>query len=160
MTTDASSNKAQPIRVLLVDDHDYVLWGLRKLIEGEMPRMTVTGTAKTLKQAFATLEEKRPDVLVLDLYLGEQYTLEHLPALRASGAAIVILTSARDAEAHRRAVRGGARTVVLKDEPAEVLLHEIKRANEWRNASAACQQNCQSAVETGVTGFVSSTTRR
>jgi two-component system, NarL family, nitrate/nitrite response regulator NarL len=160
MTTDASSNKHQPIRVLLVDDHDYVLWGLRKLIDGEMPRMTVAGTAKTLAQAFSTLREKRPDVLVVDLFLGEEHTLEHLPALRASGAAILILTSARDEEAHRRAMRGGARTVVLKDEPAEVLLNEIERASEWRNAPAARQQDCQSAVETRIAGFISSTTRR
>jgi two-component system, NarL family, nitrate/nitrite response regulator NarL len=160
MTTDASSNKNQPIRVLLVDDHDYVLWGLRKLIEGEMPRMTVTGTAKTLEQAFAKLQEKRPDVLVVDLFLGDEYILEHLPALQASDAAILILTSARDKEAHRRAMRCGARTVVLKDEPAEVLLHEIQRANEWRNTPSARQQDCQSAVEARIAGFISSTTRR
>jgi two-component system nitrate/nitrite response regulator NarL len=161
MTTDASSNKNQPIRVLLVDDHDYVLWGLRKLIDGEMPRMTVAGTAKTLAQAFAMLQGKRPDVLVLDLFLGEEHTLKHLPTLRASGAAILILTSARDQEAHRRAMRGGAQTVVLKDEPAEVLLHEIERANEWRNGPAAArQQNCHVAVETRIAGFISSTTRR
>ena len=160
MTTDASSNKQEPIRVLLVDDHDYVLWGLRKLIEGEMPRMTVAGTAKTLAQAFARLREERPDVLVIDLFLGEDYTVKHLPALRTSGAAILILTSARDKEAHRRAMRGGARTVVLKDEPAEVLLHEIERANEWRNAPDARQQDCHSAVETRIAGFISSTTRR
>jgi two-component system, NarL family, nitrate/nitrite response regulator NarL len=160
MTTDASSKNNEPIRVLLVDDHEYVLWGLRKLIEGEMPRMTVVGTAKTLQQAFPTLREKRPDVLVADLFLGEEYTLDHLPALRASGAAILILTSARDKEAHRRAMRGGARTVVLKDEPAEVLLNEIERANEWRKAPSARRQNCQSAVETRIAGFISSTTRR
>jgi two-component system nitrate/nitrite response regulator NarL len=160
MTTDASSNKNQPIRVLLVDDHDYVLWGLRKLIDGEMPRMTVVGTAKTLAQASAALREKRPDVVLVDLFLGEEYTLEHLPALRTSGAAILILTSARDKESHRRAMRGGARSVVLKDEPAEVLLHEIERASEWRNAPAARQQDCQLAVETRIAGFISSTTRR
>lgn len=164
MTTDVSSNKQEePIRVLLVDDHDQVLWGLRKLIDGEKPRMLVTGTAKTVAQALAVLQEKRPDVMVLDLFLGEETTLDHLPALRASGAAILVLTGARDADLHRRAMQGGARTVVLKDEPAEVLLHEIERANEWRNAPtehAARQQDCHLAVETRIAGFISSTTRR
>jgi len=82
MTTEDSLNKhEQPIRVLLVDDHDQVLWGLRKLIEGEKPRMMVTGTAKTIAQALAALQEKRPDVVVLDLFLGEENSLDHLPAL-------------------------------------------------------------------------------
>jgi DNA-binding NarL/FixJ family response regulator len=111
----------------------------------------------------AALQEKRPDVVVLDLFLGEENSLDYLPELRASGAAILVLTGARDPQAHRRALQGGARTVVLKDEPAEVLLHEIERANEWRTAppgDPARHQDCQSAVETRIAGFISSTTRR
>ena len=152
-----------PIRVLLVDDHEHVLWGLSKLIEGETPRMTVTGTARTMAQALAAVGEKRPDVVVLDLFLGRENSLDRLPALGASGAALVVLTGARDAEIHRRAMQRGARTVVLKEEPAEVLLHEIERAAEWRNAppdNAAGQQDCQSAVQARIAGFISSTTRR
>ena len=79
------------------------------------------------------------------------------------GAAIVVLTGARDTEIHRRALQRGARTVVLKEEPAEVLLHEIERANEWRNAPlehTARQQDCHLAVATRIAGFISSTTRR
>jgi DNA-binding NarL/FixJ family response regulator len=164
MTTDASlTEQFEPIRVLLVDDHDHVLWGLRKLIEGEQPRMTVTGTARTVPQALAVLQEERPDVVVLDLFLGEDNSLDYLPELQASGAAILVLTGARDPDVHRRAMQGGARTVVLKDEPAEVLLHEIERANEWRNTPPehpARHQDCQSAVETRIAGFISSTKRR
>ena len=149
--------------MLLVDDHEHVLWGLSKLIEGETPRMTVTGTAKTMAQALAAVGEKRPDVVVLDLFLGRENSLDRLPALGASGAALVVLTGARDAEIHRHAMQRGARTVVLKEEPAEVLLHEIERAAEWRNAppdNAAGQQDCQSAVQARIAGFISSTTRR
>jgi hypothetical protein len=60
-------------------------------------------------------------------------------------------------------MKSGARTVVLKEEPAEVLLHEIERAHEWRMAPLGHevrQQDCQSAVETRIAGFISSTTRR
>ena len=152
-----------PIRVLLVDDHEHVLWGLSKLIEGETPRMAVTGTARTMAQALAAVVDKRPDVVVLDLFLGRENSLDQLPALHASGAALVVLTGARDAEIHRRAMQRGARTVVLKEEPAEVLLHEIERAAEWRNLppeNAAGQQDCQSAVQARIAGFISSTTRR
>jgi len=125
--------------------------------------MVVTGTAKTIAQALAALDEKQPDVVVLDLFLGKENSLDRLPALRASGAALVVLTGARDTEIHRRALQRGARTVVLKEEPAEVLLHEIERAAEWRNAppgNAAGQQDCHSAVQARIAGFISSTTRR
>jgi DNA-binding NarL/FixJ family response regulator len=164
MTTDASLPKHdEPIRVLLVDDHDHVLWGLGKLIEGESPRMKVTGTAKTVPQALAALREGRPDVVVLDLFLGKDNSLDYLPEIGASGAAILVLTGSRDPATHRRAMQGGARTVVLKEEPAEVLLHEIERAHEWRRTprnDPARQQDCLSAVETRIAGFISSITRR
>jgi DNA-binding NarL/FixJ family response regulator len=164
MTTNASmTEQDQPIRVLLVEDHEHVLWGLKKLIEGEWPRMKVVAAAKTVAQALAALQEGPADVVVLDLFLGEESSLCQLPQLAAGGAVIVVLTGSRDTWLHRRAVQAGARTVVLKEEPAEVLLREIARANEWRLAprhGRARQQDCQSAVGTGTAGFVSSTTRR
>lgn len=141
----------EPIRVLLVEDHDHVLWGLRKLIEGEWPRMKVAGTARTVPQAVAALREGRPDVVVLDLFLGEDNSLDHLPELQASGAVILVLTGSRDPDMHRRAMQGGACAVVLKEQPAEVLLHEIERAKPAR------QPDCPSAVGTGNAGSVSST---
>ena len=153
----------QPIRVLLVEDHEHVLWGLKKLVDGEWPRMKVVGTAKSIPQALAALRKAGTDVVVLDLFLGDENSLDHLPQFAASGAVIVALTGSRDTWLHRRAMQAGARTVVLKEEPAEVLLREIERANEWRLAPGhgrARQQDCQSAVGTGTAGFVSSTTRR
>lgn len=149
----------QPIRVLIVEDHEHVLWGLGKLIEGEWPRMKIAGTAKSVAQALAALNERRTDVVVLDLTLGEDNSLDHLPDIRASGAAIVILTGSRDADLHLRALHGGARTVVLKEEPAEVLLSEIQRADQWRKSprnDAAREQDCLSAVTTRIAGFISS----
>jgi two-component system, NarL family, nitrate/nitrite response regulator NarL len=35
------------IRVLLVEDHQTMLWGLQTLVEAERPRMEVAGTART-----------------------------------------------------------------------------------------------------------------
>lgn len=164
MTTDASMPKHdEPIRVLIVEDHDHVLRSLGKLIEGEWPRMKVTATAKTIPQALAALHQGTTDVVVLDLFLGEDNSLDHLPDIQASGAAILVLTGSRDPDVHRRAMQGGARTVVLKEEPAEVLLREIERANAWRltpRDDPARGQDCQSAVTTRIAGFISSITRR
>ena len=43
----APGDDSPTIRILLLDDHRSVLWGLEKLIEGEHPRMQVVGKATT-----------------------------------------------------------------------------------------------------------------
>ena len=130
-----------PIRVLLVEDHDHVLWGLCKLVEGEWPRMVVAGTARTLSQALSALRESRSDVVVMDLFLGGEDSVSRLADLRAlGGAEILILTQVRDPEHHRRALSAGARAIVHKEEPAAVLLREIERAHLWRLAQGPSQE--------------------
>jgi two-component system nitrate/nitrite response regulator NarL len=120
----------EPARILLVDDHEHVLWGLRKLIDGEWPRMMVTATAKTVGEALAAIRERKPDMIVLDILLGSENSLDHLEEIREmSGAQILILTGTHDDELHRRAIAGGARAVILKGEPADVLLGQIERAH-------------------------------
>jgi two-component system, NarL family, nitrate/nitrite response regulator NarL len=138
LSTESTARSAEePIRVLLVDDHEHVLWGLGKLIEGEWPHMTVCGTARTAAQALAMLGERKTDVVVLDVYLGEENSLEHLPALQAAGAAVLVLTGVRDAGLLRRALEGGAKAVVGKDDPAAILLIEIERAHRSRSRAAS-----------------------
>jgi two-component system nitrate/nitrite response regulator NarL len=144
-TEPRTAKHVEPIRLLLVEDHEHVLWGLGKLIDGEWPRLQIVGTARTVAQALAAVAAERPDVVVLDLFLGEDSMLDRLPSLQASGAAIVVLTGARDPQVHRRALQAGAYSIVLKERPAEVLLHEIERASAWR-ATRRREQDCQSAV--------------
>lgn len=127
----------RPIRVLLVDDHQHVLWGLGKLIDGEWPRMSVAGTATSVAQALAALGASQTDVVVLDLCLGEENSLDRLDELRRGCPSIVVLTGTPDAQVHLRALAGGACAVVLKDEPAEVLLQEIVRAHDRRRREGA-----------------------
>jgi two-component system, NarL family, nitrate/nitrite response regulator NarL len=131
------ANEGGPIRVLLVDDHQHVLWGLGKLIDGEWPRMAVAGTASTVSEALRAMSARRTDVVVLDVYLGEENSLDRLEELKRGGAAVVVLTGAPDRELRRRAIEGGACALVLKEEPAEVLLREIERAHERRRVEGA-----------------------
>ena len=124
-----------PIKVLLVDDHEQVLWGLKKLIDGEWPRMVVAGTATTMAQAVAGVRARNPDVVVLDIQLGDDNALDHMSELVGNnGPQVVILTGLDKVDLHERAIKSGARAVVLKEEPAEVLLREIERANKPRDA--------------------------
>lgn len=115
-----------PIAVLLVDDQPAILWGLEKLIGGEWPRMTVAGKACDRFVALRLATTVQPDVILLDLDLAGDLSLDFLPQLLdRSPARVIIFTCLRDRALHERALQRGACGVVLKDEPARVLLEAI-----------------------------------
>lgn len=122
--------EARPIRVLLVDDHQTVLWGLEKLIEGEQPHMQVAGTASTRVDAIAAVRRLQPDVILLDLDLNGENSLDFLPDLvQQVPAKVLVLTGMRGEEYRTRAMMQGARGVVQKEEPAETILQAIERVH-------------------------------
>jgi DNA-binding NarL/FixJ family response regulator len=117
------------IRIMLVDDHQTMLWGLERLIESEAPRMQVAATARSSEEALAKLEQAAPDVVLLDIDLGGQSGLDVLPALIEHKAQVLILTGAKDQQLLYTAVRIGARGVVCKDVPAGQLLKAIEKVH-------------------------------
>ncbi len=61
---------AKPIQILLVDDQQIVLWGLEKLIESKKPRMEVIGSVTNIDDALLLVEQKQPDVVILNIKLN------------------------------------------------------------------------------------------
>ncbi len=129
--TDASLDAVTPIRVLLVDDHRCMLWGLDRLIASEHPRMAIAGKASNRAELFAALQHGDIDLILLDLDLNGENSLDFIDRIQsASPARILVLTGLRDAAVHERAMLAGARGVVLKDVPAEVILRAIERVHD------------------------------
>lgn len=123
-----SENKA--IRVMLVDDHKTMLWGLEKLIEAEAS-MEVAGTAGNCEEALAQAGKLLPDVILLDLDLNGSCSIDILPALLANGVSrALVFTGTREQAVLERAVLAGARGVVRKDAPAELVLKAIGKVHE------------------------------
>lgn len=115
-----------PIRVLLVDDHRSVLWGLGKLIESARPQAQLARCATCGAEALAAIDEETPDIVLLDLDLGGESGIELLPKLRArEGVKVIVLTGLRDPATRERAVLAGARGFVQKTEPADTILKAI-----------------------------------
>ena len=126
-----SQASQNPIRVLLIDDHQSFLWGMVKLIESDSPNMTVMGTASDIAEALAILEREQPDVILLDIDLNGVNSLDSMPLMRnATTAMVLILTGMRDADTHERAVMAGARGVVQKEVSAEMILKAIRKVHE------------------------------
>jgi two-component system nitrate/nitrite response regulator NarL len=122
-----AATKKRTIDVMLVDDHKSMLWGLQKLIESEHPRMRVVGTASNRDQVLAAAREYQPDVVLLDLDLNGESGLDCLTQLCEQGEVrVLVLTGSRDTAAREAAMMRGASGIVLKDQPAEVILKAIR----------------------------------
>ena len=120
-----------PIRILLVDDHKSMLWGLDRLIASESPRMQTVGKAANRQEIFQALDAAEPDLILLDLDLNGESALDFLGDIqRRTPARVLVLTGLRDPQVHQRAILGGARGVVLKDVPAETILLAIQSVHD------------------------------
>jgi two-component system, NarL family, nitrate/nitrite response regulator NarL len=128
------------IRVFLIDDHRSILWGLERLIESAKPEMRVVGRATAWTEALDQVTAAEPDIIVLDLDLGQESGLDAIPRLLAAcRAKILILTGLRDEPLHQKAVLAGARGVVAKEAPAETILAAIAKVHQgeiWLDRAA------------------------
>ena len=119
-----------PIRVMLVDDHKTMLWGLERLIGGEHSGMLVVATASDNASTLAQAVASQPDVIVLDLDLGGVSSLAILPQLVQSGnARILVLTGSHDQAVMEQAMLNGARGIISKDAPPELVLKAIEKVS-------------------------------
>jgi two-component system nitrate/nitrite response regulator NarL len=118
------------IRVMLVDDHRSVLWGLEKLIDGEKPRMQVIAKATSCAAAIETAMQSQPDVVVLDLDLAGEDGSEIIADLvNGRNTRVLVLTGTRDGKMHESSILRGACGLVHKQEPAETLLKAIEKVH-------------------------------
>jgi two-component system, NarL family, nitrate/nitrite response regulator NarL len=122
------SVNVKAIRILIVDDHAVVRAALRMFLESQ-PGVTVVGEGSGPEDALAAAIRAQPDIILLDLDLGDANGLDLLPQLHAAapGTHVVVLTGVRDVEMHRRAVRLGAVGLVHKEEAPGRLLEAIAK---------------------------------
>jgi DNA-binding NarL/FixJ family response regulator len=111
----------------VIEDHPVVREGIRMLLEAA-GEVRVVGSAASASAALRELREKRPQVVLLDLDLGEEDGLEWLPRIRAEagGARVLILTALRDAGRDEAALHAGASGFVHKDASAEVVVRAVR----------------------------------
>ncbi|HYM26438.1 MAG TPA: response regulator transcription factor [Vicinamibacterales bacterium] len=125
-----SSHVGGSLRILVVEDHAVVRAGLKMLIESRTG-MTVVGEARTASEAIELAGRSRPDVVLLDLDLGDHSGLDFIGQIQAAaaGARILILTGSRSTDTYQEAVRRGARGVVVKDQAADTLLRAVEKVH-------------------------------
>ena len=106
---------ANPIRVLVADDHPVFRRGMRAILGAE-PEIELVGEATDGEEAIARALELRPDVVLMDLNMPKLNGIEATPRiLQASPqSAILMLTMFEDDKSIFAAMRAGAHGYVLK----------------------------------------------
>ena len=122
-----------PRRVVLVDDHAVLRWGLRRLFEAE-PDFAVCAEAATVDEGFRAVERLAPDLLVTDLTLGGRGGLELTGQVHRyhPGLPVVVVSMHDQALFARRALAAGASAYVMKHRAERDVIPAARAALDGR----------------------------
>ena len=117
------------IRIVIADDHAIVRRGLRQLLDSE-DGFEVVAEAEDVESARRYLRGHHPDVLVLDLNMPGEPSLEAIPKLREEfpKTQIVVLTMQNEPAYARTALSAGVLGYVLKESADAELVEAIRAA--------------------------------
>lgn len=123
------------IRVLIVDDHAVVRYGLRYMLEQHL-EFEVVGECEDGEQAVARAAELVPDVVLLDLLMPKLSGVQTIRELKrlVPNTRIVVLTSYYEDSLIYEAIKAGALSYLLKEAGPIELVEAIRAAtrNEGR----------------------------
>jgi two-component system nitrate/nitrite response regulator NarL len=121
----------QAIRILVADDHAIFRDGLRKLLEVSED-VQIVGEASNGVECIKMLAKLKPDILLLDLRMPDKDGLGVLEEVNFDSlpTRVIVLTAAEDDRDVVRAMRLGARGVVLKQSASDLLLKSIRKVHD------------------------------
>lgn len=144
---------AHPIRLVICDDHQIVIDGLRRLLE-DVAWVQVVGTATGGEELMALLEHGPADLVILDL---------NMPGLRGSsvmqkvkgrwpGLRVIILTMETSAAMVRHMMQLGAEGYLAKTCGREELLHAIQQVHAGKKHMLTAGAGDQGRATGPITG--------
>ncbi len=127
MATAPEAPRPKPARVLIVDDHATMREGLVRVLE-RAGDLQVCGDADTTQRALELIEPSKPDLVLLDLSLGQDNGIELIKDIKIRFPQLLVLVHSmhEDSVYAGRSLRAGAKGYVMKSEPPENLLKAIR----------------------------------
>ncbi len=115
-------------RILLVDDHAVVRYGIAQLINRQSD-LTVCGEEEDASRAMSAISTLKPDLVIADISLKDSSGLELMRNIKAQYNRIPILVvSVHDESIYAEiAFRAGALGYLMKEEALEKILTAIRR---------------------------------
>jgi len=144
----------EQIRVMTVDDHEVVREGLRALLNRRSD-MCVVGEANSVRTAIAEAARVSPDVIIMDVRLGDGSGVEACREIREDNPAVkvIMLTSYPDEDAVIASILAGASGYLLKQTRGNVLAEAIASVSRGQSlldpgVTAAVMERLRSGDET------------
>lgn len=133
---------AEPIRIMVVDDHPIVREGFGGMI-GTEPDMSLVAEARSGDEAIRLFRQHHPDVTLMDLKMPGMNGVETISAIRKEFplSRFIVLTTYDGDEDIYRALAAGAQAYLLKDMFCDEILAAIRMVH-------AGQRRIPSAVGT------------
>jgi DNA-binding NarL/FixJ family response regulator len=130
-----------PARVLIVDDHLVLCRSIRRHLEQDQD-LTVCGVIQEAAEVPQAVEELNPDVVLLDLTLGDEDGLSVARSLRTHyrELPILILSIHRESLYAEPALKAGANGYLMKSDASENLLtalHTVLEGQTYLSAGLA-----------------------
>lgn len=127
------------IKIILADDHTLIRSGLKALLSFS-PEFEVIGEAEDGLSAIRQVEEKKPDILILDLSMPNMSGIDCIKEIRSRGLIcnILVLTMYDDEEYIKEVMRSGADGYLLKKSADRELIeaiHKIYHGKKYLNES-------------------------
>jgi hemolysin D len=122
-----SEREPHPIRVLIVDDQNFVRKMLQYSLESQLD-LEIIGTADGGKDALAKIERFRPDIALVDIEMPEMNGLDMTRTISAQypQTKVLVISIHDDKNYIRDALQAGAKGYLLKNTPPAELAHAIR----------------------------------
>jgi DNA-binding NarL/FixJ family response regulator len=126
----AGMKEASRIRVLVVDDHPIMRFGIATIIDAT-PDMTTVAQAGSGEEAVELYEQHLPDITLMDLRLPGMSGVDAIRAIMARhrNAKFVVLTTYEGDEDIHQALEAGARSYIIKGMPHNALVSALRRVH-------------------------------
>ncbi|MGV8846603.1 response regulator [Tessaracoccus sp.] len=129
-----------PIRVAVLDDHEFILRAVAVAADMSDGRITLTRTASAKQELIDHCREERPDVVIVDLVMdGRISGHQVIDMLSSESFRCLAFTAEQRRLPIRLAMQAGARGLVLKSDPMSTLVQAIIDTHEegWASSSSA-----------------------
>jgi two-component system nitrate/nitrite response regulator NarL len=124
-----AATAADPIRIVVIDDHTLFRRGIIALLQRE-DGFAVIGEAADGVEGVRRVLELKPDVVLLDLHMPGVSGLDAMRSIleEAPGTRVVMLTVSEQAEDLMAALRTGALGYLLKNIDSDFLVASVRKA--------------------------------